>query len=59
MLLRRSAGVFSPNIDAMQVGQRDVRGQKRVEDARKRAYAPRIHLFLLAKMDELPGRAWQ
>jgi hypothetical protein len=59
MLLRRSAGVFSPNIDAMQVGQRDVRGRKRVEDARKRAYAQRIHLLLLAKMDGLPNRARQ
>jgi hypothetical protein len=43
-LLHRSAGVFSPNIDAMQVGQRVMRGQKRVEDARKRTYDPRIHL---------------
>jgi hypothetical protein len=32
-----------------------MRGQKRVEDARKRAYAPRIHLqkSLLAKGDGL------
>src|SRR4029077_19297636 len=37
--------VFSPNLDAMQVGRRVMRGQKRVEDARKRAYDPRIHLF--------------
>jgi hypothetical protein len=39
-----------------------MRGQKRVEDARERAYDPRIHLLrkkLLAKMDGLPGQARQ
>jgi hypothetical protein len=34
-----------------------MRGQKRVEDARERAYDPRIHL--LAKTDGLPGQARQ
>jgi hypothetical protein len=34
-----------------------MRGQKRVEDARKRAYYPRIHL--LTKKDGLPGQARQ
>jgi len=28
----------------MQVGRRVMRGQKRVEDERKRTYDPRIHL---------------
>jgi hypothetical protein len=35
-----------------------MRGQKRVEDARKRAYYPRIHLLckkVFAKVDGLPG----
>jgi hypothetical protein len=35
-----------------------MRGQKRVEDARERAYAPRIHLLrkkAFPKMDGLPG----
>jgi hypothetical protein len=39
-----------------------MRGQKRVEDARKRAYHPRIHLLRkksLTKMDGLPGQARQ
>jgi hypothetical protein len=39
-----------------------MRGQKRVEDARERAYDPRIHLLrkmLFAKMDGLPGQARQ
>jgi hypothetical protein len=39
-----------------------MRGQKRVEDARKRAYDPRIHLLrkkFFAKMDGLPGQARQ
>jgi len=34
-----------------------MRGQKRVEDARERAYDPRIHL--LTKIDGLPGQARQ
>jgi hypothetical protein len=34
-----------------------MRGQKRVEDARERAYDPRIHL--IAKTDGLPGQARQ
>jgi hypothetical protein len=39
-----------------------MRGQKRVEDARERAYDPRIHLLgkkSFAKMDGLPGQAPQ
>jgi hypothetical protein len=39
-----------------------MRGQKRVEDARERAYYPRIHLLrkkLFPKMDGLPGQARQ
>jgi hypothetical protein len=39
-----------------------MRGQKRVEDARERAYHPRIHLLrekLFSKMDGLPGQARQ
>jgi hypothetical protein len=39
-----------------------VRGQKRVEDARERAYDPRIHLLrkkVFTKMDGLPGQARQ
>jgi hypothetical protein len=39
-----------------------MRGQKRVEDARERAYDPRIHLLckkVLAKVDGLPGQARQ
>jgi hypothetical protein len=39
-----------------------MRGQKRVEDARERAYHPRIHRLrkkLLTKMDGLPGQARQ
>jgi len=39
-----------------------MRGQKRVEDARKRAYHPRIHFLremLFSKMDGLPGQARQ
>jgi hypothetical protein len=39
-----------------------MRGQKRVEAARKRAYDPRIHHLrkkLFAKMDGLPGQARQ
>jgi hypothetical protein len=39
-----------------------MRGQKRVEDARERAYAPRIHLLckkVFAKVDGLPGQARQ
>jgi hypothetical protein len=39
-----------------------MRGQKRVEDARKRAYAPRIHLLrksFFKKIDGLPGQARQ
>jgi hypothetical protein len=34
-----------------------MRGQKRVEDARERAYDPRIHPF--CEEDGLPGQAWQ
>ncbi len=36
-----------------------MRGQKRVEDARERAYHPRIHLLrkkIFTKMDGLPGQ---
>jgi hypothetical protein len=39
-----------------------MRGQKRVEDARERAYNPRIHLLrkkLFPKIDGLPGQARQ
>jgi hypothetical protein len=39
-----------------------MRGQKRVEDARERAYDPRIHPSsqkVSTKMDGLPGQAWQ
>jgi len=39
-----------------------MRWQKRVEDARERAYDPRIHLSrkkFFAKMDGLPGQARQ
>jgi hypothetical protein len=39
-----------------------MRGQKRVEDARERAYAPRIHLLrksFFTKIDGLPGQARQ
>jgi hypothetical protein len=39
-----------------------MRGQKRVEDARERAYDPRIHLFRqksFYEVDGLPGRARQ
>jgi hypothetical protein len=39
-----------------------MRGQKRVEDARKRAYDPRIHLLRkkhFPKMDGLPGQTRQ
>jgi len=39
-----------------------MRGQKRVEDARERAYDPRIYLLcekVFAKMDGLPGQARQ
>jgi hypothetical protein len=38
-----------------------MRGQKRVEDARERAYDPRIHLLRknFAKYDGLPGQARQ
>jgi hypothetical protein len=39
-----------------------MRGQKRVEDARERAYNPRIHLLrkkLFAKSDGLPAQARQ
>src|SRR5262249_6436442 len=39
-----------------------MRGQKRVEDARERAYDPRIHLLrkrFFAKVDGLPGQARQ
>jgi hypothetical protein len=39
-----------------------MRGQKRVEDARERAYDPRIHLLrkeVFAKVDGLPGQARQ
>jgi hypothetical protein len=32
-----------------------MRGQKRVEDARKRAYVPRIHVFL-ARYEGVDGR---
>jgi len=39
-----------------------MRGQKRVEDARERAYHPRIHLLckkVFTKLDGLPGQARQ
>jgi hypothetical protein len=39
-----------------------MRAQKRVEDARKRAYDPRIHLLrkkFFAKSDGSPGQARQ
>jgi hypothetical protein len=39
-----------------------MRGQKRVEDARERAYDPRIHLLrkkVFTKKDGLPGQARQ
>jgi hypothetical protein len=39
-----------------------MRGQKRVDDARERAYDPRIHLLrkkVFTKMDGLPGQARQ
>jgi len=38
-----------------------MRGQERVEDARERAYHPRIHLLrkIFAKNDGLPGQARQ
>jgi len=38
-----------------------MRGQKRVEDARERAYHQRIHLLRKAflKLDGLPGQARQ
>jgi hypothetical protein len=39
-----------------------MRGQKRVDDARERAYDPRIHLLrkkVSTKMDGLPGQARQ
>jgi hypothetical protein len=45
MLLRRSAAVFSPNLDAMQVGRRVMLGQKRVEDARINALMTREFIF--------------
>jgi len=39
-----------------------MRGQKRIEDARERAYHPRIHLLckkVFTKLDGLPAHARQ
>jgi hypothetical protein len=53
---------LAPVLGVMRAKVAVMRGQKRVEDARKRAYDPRIHPFctkVFTKMDGLPGQARQ
>ena len=59
--LAKSSQVGGVSITLNHPPVRVMRGQKRVEDARERAYHPRIHLLRksLLKLDGLPGRARQ
>jgi len=47
---RGGRSLFSPVIYRENSSPRVMRGQKRVEDARERAYHPRIHLLLREKV---------